>query len=108
MKSKQNFVIENGVLTKYTGPRRELTIPAVVTVIGDEAFKGRKGLTSVTIPAGVTTIDKSVFKNSRPVIIAPHIPVACFDAANKPGACYGFAKAYLDSADYLSQKEDNP
>ncbi len=99
MKSKQNFVIENGVLTKYTGPRRELTIPAVVTVIGDEAFKGRKGLTSVTIPAGVTTIDKSVFKNSRPVIIAPHIPVACFDAANKPGACYGFAKAYLDSAE---------
>ena len=61
MKSKQNFVIENGVLTKYTGPRRELTIPAVVTVIGDEAFKGRKGLTSVTIPAGVTEIGWSAF-----------------------------------------------
>ena len=76
-----------------------VTIPEGVTEIGEGAFYDCKGLTSVTIPAGVTTIDKSVFKNSRPVIIAPHIPVACFDAANKPGACYGFAKAYLDSAE---------
>ena len=53
----------------------------------------------MTIPESVTTIDKSVFKNSRPAIIAPHIPVGGFDAAGKPGACRGFAKLYLEKAE---------
>ena len=75
-----------------------VTIPEGVTEIGSEAFSGCTGLTSVTIPEGVTKIFKSVFQDSRPAIIAPHIPVAGFDAADKPGACCGFAKLYLDGA----------
>ena len=98
MVNKQAFVIKNGVLTKYTGPGGDVAIPAGVTKIGDYAFEDCTGLTSVTIPESVTTIDKSVFKNSRPAIIAPHIPVGGFDAAGKPGACRGFAKLYLDGA----------
>ena len=36
---EDGFLIdENGVLTKYTGPGGEVTIPAGVTAIGDSAF----------------------------------------------------------------------
>jgi hypothetical protein len=75
-----------------------VTIPEGVKEIRDLAFYGCTGLTSVTIPKGITTIHKSVFEDSCPAIIAPHIPVAGFDAADKPGACCGFAKLYLDGA----------
>ncbi len=33
MENKQDFVIENGVLTNYTGPGGAVTIPAGVTKI---------------------------------------------------------------------------
>ena len=167
MENKQDFVIENGVLTKYTGSGGDVTIPEGVTKIGESAFRwctslqsvtipegvteieketfsycknltsvtipagvtkigesafhcctslqsvtipesvteignsafsGCTGLTSVTIPEGITTIHKSVFENSCPAIIAPHIPIDDFAPKNKPGACAGFAKAYLDGA----------
>ena len=75
-----------------------VTIPAGVTEIDSSAFSGCTGLTSVTIPEGVKTIHRSVFAYSHPAIIAPHIPVTGFDAADKPGACAGFAKLYLDGA----------
>ncbi len=73
-----------------------VTIPEGVKKIGGSAFSGCKNLTSVTIPKSVEEIDKSVFEGSRPAIIAPHIPIDEFAPANKPGACAGFAKAYLD------------
>lgn len=71
-------------------------IPEGVKEIGNQAFTGCKGLASVTIPKSVEEIDKSVFENSRPAIIAPHIPIDDFAPANRPGAACGFAKAYLD------------
>ncbi len=164
----KDFIIENGVLTKYNGFGGDVTIPAGVTSIGNSAFWGCEGLTSVTIPAGVTKIGlyafadctgltsvtipasvteigprtfqnctgltsvtipagvtsigdgafydctglasvtiladitkihKSVFKSSRPAIIAPRIPVSGFDTADKPGACAGFAKLYLEGVE---------
>ena len=78
---------------------QSVTIPESVTEIGNSAFSGCTGLTSVTIPEGITTIHKSVFENSCPAIIAPHIPIDDFAPKNKPGACAGFAKAYLDGAE---------
>ena len=50
----------------------------------------------MTILSGVTEIGKDVFMGSRPVLVAPHISIAKFDKEDKPGACVGFAKAYLD------------
>nr|WP_325231716.1 leucine-rich repeat domain-containing protein [uncultured Oscillibacter sp.] len=73
-----------------------VTIPEGVKKIGGSAFSDCKNLTSVTIPKSVEEIDESVFQGSSPAIIAPHIPVSEFAPKNKPGACAGFAKAYLD------------
>ena len=58
---EHEFVIENGVLTKYNGPGGEVVIPEGVTKIGKTAFEGCKGLTGVTIPTGVTEIGVAAF-----------------------------------------------
>ena len=76
-----------------------MTIPKGVTEIGENAFAGCKSLTSVTILGTVTEIHKSAFTRCRPVLIAPHTPVSGIVKEDKPGACAGFAKAYLDSAE---------
>ena len=59
--AEQEFEIENGVLKKYSGKSDEVVIPAGVISIGDSAFYGCSGLTSVTIPAGVTEIGAAAF-----------------------------------------------
>jgi hypothetical protein len=61
MSNPSDFVIENGVLTKYIGPGGDVTVPEGVTSIGDAAFWGCSSLTSVTIPEGVTSIGGLAF-----------------------------------------------
>lgn len=56
-----DFTIENGTLTKYTGPGGDVVIPEGVTAIKKWAFIGRANLTSVTIPASVTSISGNPF-----------------------------------------------
>ena len=56
-----DFVIENGVLTKYKGPGGAVTIPSGVTGIEAGAFYGCDSLTSVTIPNSVTRIGEVAF-----------------------------------------------
>ena len=60
---ENEFVIENGVLTKYTGAGGDVTIPDGVTSIGDNAFYGCSGLTSITIPDSMTSIGEYAFGN---------------------------------------------
>lgn len=63
-----DFVIENGVITKYTGPGGKVEIPSedkdgnAVTAIGNSAFTDCVDLTSVTIPEGVTKIEDGVYR----------------------------------------------
>lgn len=59
--SGQDFVIENGVLTRYNGPGGDVVVPTGVTSIGDDAFSYCQGLTSVTVPSGVTSIGARAF-----------------------------------------------
>ena len=58
---RENAIIENGVLVKYTGSEPHVCIPNGVTAIGKEAFNHHKKLTSVTIPNSVTTIGDGAF-----------------------------------------------
>ena len=51
MENNQDFVIENGILKKYTGPGGDVIIPKGVTEIGSSAFDGCKKLT-IHAPAG--------------------------------------------------------
>lgn len=56
-----NFVIQDGVLTKYNGWQKLVKIPDTVTSIGKEAFKNNKTMISVDIPGTVTSIGDSAF-----------------------------------------------
>ena len=60
------FIVENGVLTGYTGSGGAVVIPAevdgvTVTTIGEKAFYDNKTITSVTTPETITTIEESAF-----------------------------------------------
>ena len=58
-----DFVIENGVLKKYTGEGGDVVIPEGVTAIGNLAFSYCKNLQSIVIPEGVTKIGREAFED---------------------------------------------
>ena len=61
MSNMNDFIIENGVLTKYVGPGGDVVIPEGVTKIGEWAFYNCQGLTGVEISESVTEIGKRAF-----------------------------------------------
>ena len=58
---KNEFEIQNGVLTRYRGKSGNVKIPNSVTSIGDYAFSDCYNLTSITIPDSVTSIGSYAF-----------------------------------------------
>ena len=60
---KEGFVVENGILTGYTGKKRIITIPGSVEEIFDEAFAGNQIISFVEIEEGVKVIGKRAFAN---------------------------------------------
>lgn len=63
--SDSNFVIENGILTKYVGKGGDVVIPCGVTEIGSSAFFGCKSLTTISISPSVHTIGTHAFYGCR-------------------------------------------
>lgn len=61
MSNVNDFVIKNGVLTKYKCKATEVVIPEGVSEIGDTAFKNAKNIISVVVPEGVTKIGSKAF-----------------------------------------------
>ena len=80
---KEGFVVENGILTGYTGKKRIITIPGTVEEIFDEAFAGNTIVSFVEIAEGVKVIGKRAFANcdSLVKISIPSSVEKLFDSA---------------------------
>lgn len=65
MSNANDFIIENGVLTNYTGPGGDVVIPDGVTSIGCSAFECCNNLSSVIIPDSVTSIGMKAFRDCQ-------------------------------------------
>ena len=59
MTNPADFIIENGILKKYIGKDAAVMIPAGVTEIAEDAFRGCYTVSSVTIPEGVKELNLS-------------------------------------------------
>ena len=85
MSNANDFIIENGVLTKYVGPGGDVVIPDSVQKIGEKAFYQNKTILRVDLPEGLIDIGKYSFRQSSIVSIAfpktlLHVEYAAFEA----------------------------
>ena len=62
--STDDYVISDGVLTKYTGEATDIAIPDGVTVIGEKAFK-KTDVEHVWVPASVQVLGFHAFSGSK-------------------------------------------
>lgn len=62
---KEGLKVENGVLTGYTGKKRNVVIPGSIEEIFDRAFENNDFVTTVNIEEGIKTIGRKVFANCR-------------------------------------------
>lgn len=73
---KLSFDVNNGILVKYFGSNKDLSIPdsLIITSIGERAFF-RKNLTKVILPANITTIGNVAFYGNAltSVVIPPNV-----------------------------------
>lgn len=58
-----DFTIESGILTKYTGSDAVVTIPSGVSVIDERAFYGNTTVTTVKLNSSVTEICSQAFRD---------------------------------------------
>ncbi len=62
MSNPNDFVIENGVLTKYIGPGGDVILPEGITEVGKNAFIWCINLSSVTVPSSIKAIGDCAFR----------------------------------------------
>lgn len=58
-----NFIVEKGVLKKYTGDDSFVEIPSSIYKIGPKAFSVNQSLCEIVIPGSVKQIESSAFSN---------------------------------------------
>lgn len=72
----EEFETEGGVLKRYNGTSRSVTIPNDITTIGSGAFEDRKELTELHIPDSVTVIEENAFigcENLREIYLSSSV-----------------------------------
>ena len=90
-----NFIIENGVLVKYTGWQPFVEIPDTVTAIGKQAFLNNKTMMQVLIPDSVTSIGESAFEGCTS-LLSVSIPDSVESIGNSAfEGCTSLGYAYL-------------
>lgn len=90
-----NFIIENGVLIKYTGWQPYVEIPDTVTAIGKEAFLNNKTMMYVLISDSVKSIGESAFKGCTS-LLSVSIPDSVESIGNSAfEGCTSMGYAYL-------------
>ncbi len=65
MSNASDFIIENGVLTKYNGPGGDVVIPEGVTEIGERAFSLCNTIKDVVVSDSVTRISDHAFAECK-------------------------------------------
>lgn len=65
MSNINNFIIENGVLTRYVGIGGDVVVPDGVVTIGERAFYKNKEVNAIKLPASVTRLAKECFWGCR-------------------------------------------
>lgn len=90
-----NFIIEDGVLIKYTGWQPFVEIPDTVTAIGEQAFLNNKTMMHVLIPDSVTSIGESAFEGCTS-LLSVSIPDSVESIGNSAFyGCTSLGYAYL-------------
>ena len=54
--SSRTFKVKDGILLKYNGKCRKISIPEEITVIGEDDFSYCDSIETVIIPSSVTSI----------------------------------------------------
>lgn len=65
MGNTTDFVIKDGILKKYTGTDKYVTIPEGVKIIGSKVFYKNNSIESIIVPEGVIEIKKECFAECR-------------------------------------------
>ncbi len=90
-----NFIIEDGVLVKYTGWQPFVEIPDTVTAIGKQAFLNNKTMMYVLIPDSVKSIGESAFEGCTS-LLSVSIPDSVESIGNSAfEGCTSLGYAYL-------------
>lgn len=65
MGNTTDFVIKDGILKKYTGTDKYVTIPEGIKIIGSKVFYKNNNIESIIVPEGVNEIKKECFAECR-------------------------------------------
>lgn len=73
LNSKEDFIIWNNTLVKYTGNARNVVIPDYITRINNGAFSACRDVISITIPSSVESIGQWAFSecDSLSLVVIP-------------------------------------
>ncbi len=96
---EEAFAIRGGVLTAYNGTDADVTVPAGVTAIGEEAFAGNAALRTVTLPESVAELGAGAFRD------CPNLEKVTAPGVQKVGAKAFFGCAALQETQFAEGAE---